>query len=293
MSDTTKLRRKDVKKEVKRIQKLPPQLQEEQFEALHKRVSDEIELTCSRIDNEQHSAGIKRKEGRRLLYCVMAFPKDYRISIYKKWDKAFREVYGIALKPDHVKKEVKRIKELPKQAYDAEMLNLMQEIEKYIDDGKSNKSLGGSSNLIRSIEALPKKYEKVLKAKYWSVFYTNMAHVSGLPLPEHAQVQIAWKGQELSLLSGAREFTLPKGRIINMGTTIDSSGVRVGTIGGVGAIGTTVGGTKIYLSIEYEKEGKTKHIVAYSTQVRATTNIVNYFCGVKKLEGVELITQEL
>lgn len=278
-----KLFRKDVKKEVKRIKKLLHQNRDAKYKALHKRVSDEIELTCARIDNDQHSMGKKRKEARRLLYCVTAFPKDYRKSIYKIWDKAFSEVFGIALKPAYVKKEVKRIKKLPKQEYQAEMLKLMQEIEKYIDDKKTMNSAGGCSNIMRSIEAMPKVYKKVLKAKYWSIFYTNMAHVSGLPLPERAQVQVAWEGHVLMIISGAKLFTLPIDRIINMGATSDSYGFRVGVIGGI----------KMYLTIEYKKEGKTKHIVVYSTAFRATANIIKYFWGVKNLKGIEFVKQEL
>ena len=89
MSDTNKLHAIDVKNEVKRIKKLPPEQREEQYKALHKRVSDEIDLTCERLNKGQPYMGV---EQRRLLYCVLAFPKEYRNSIYEIYEKAFSKV---------------------------------------------------------------------------------------------------------------------------------------------------------------------------------------------------------
>lgn len=281
MSDTTKLRRKDVKKEVKRIQKLPPQLQEEQFEALNKRVSDEIELTCSRIDNEQHSAGEKRKESRRLLYCVMGFPKDYRKTIYKKWKNTFTKAYGAELNIYYVKREVQRIRLLSKHDYESEMLRLMQEIEAEIGSEETMNNFGGRAAFYRFIESLPLEYEKMLKSKYWNAFYLNMVHVSGLPIPDHADVKIALQEHQLNIISGLKEFALPIDRIINMGATIDYG----------------YHSTKEYLTIEYEKEGETKHIVTYSNLIGFAAkefgaDMVKYFREVKKLDD-EVIRQEL
>ena len=67
MSNTTKLKRKDVKKEVKRIKKLPEYERDRQMKALHKRVNDEIESTCARLNNYPYMG----EEQRRLLSCVM------------------------------------------------------------------------------------------------------------------------------------------------------------------------------------------------------------------------------
>lgn len=281
MSDAKKLQRKDIKNEVKRIKKLPPEQREEQFEALYKRVSDEIESTSKRIDIEQLSVGEKRKEARRLLYCVMAFTKDYRKSIYKKWKKTFTKAYGAELNLYYVNREVQRIRLLPKHEYESEMLRLTQEIEEHIDCEKTMKNFGGRATFYRFIESLPLEYEKTLKAKYWNAFYLNMVHVSGLPLPEHAEVKIALQEHQLSIISGPREFALPINRIINMGTTVDYGYYQ----------------TKEYLTIEYEKEGETKHIVAYSHLIGFAAkefgaDMVKYFRDIKKLDGV-VIKQEL
>ena len=52
--------------------------------------------------------GEKRKESRRLLYCVMAIPKDYRKSVYEIWDKAFGKVLLVLSKdPDEVSNKEK------------------------------------------------------------------------------------------------------------------------------------------------------------------------------------------
>ena len=102
MSDTALLKRNDVKNEIKRIKRLPSEQRDEQFKALHKRVTDEMDSICARIDNDQHSLGEKQKEVRRLLYCVLVFPKEYRKTIFKKWEKFSGDML-ISMSPDEVK----------------------------------------------------------------------------------------------------------------------------------------------------------------------------------------------
>ncbi len=213
MSDTTQLKREDVKNEVKRIKKLPPKQREEQFQVFLKRVSDDIESTCVRIDNDQHSAGIKRKEGRRLLYCVMAFPKDYRKSVYEIWDKAFGKVLQTK-DPNEV-----------------------------------------SNN------------DKV-----------NAAHISGLPLPEQAEVDIWWQDKKLLLASAATEFSLPVERVMGMGITKDTSAYWAS-------------GDKTYLTIEYKKEDDIKSIVIRARWKTDFNHLIRYF---DKIKGTrEINKQEL
>ncbi len=279
MSDT-QLHAKDVKNDIKRINMLPPEQREEQLQALLKRVSGEIESTYARIENVQKSAGERRKEVRRLLYCVMAFPKGYRRLIYKEWEETFTEPNGVKLFPYNIEKEVQSLKRLPKHEYEAEMLKLMQDIAEHIDSEISMVSFGGRTKFLRLLETLPLEYGKILKERYWSAFYANMVHVSGLPLPEHAEVKITWQGHELSIISGTKEFVLPIDRIINMGATVDYGYHQ----------------TKEYLTIEYEKEGETKNIVIYSDLLGAAAEkfaaeIVKYFDQIKGTR--EMNKQEL
>lgn len=202
MTETTKLRSKDVKKEVKRINKLPEYERERQIEALHKKINDEIVSTCARIDNDKHNMGEKRKESRRLLYCLMAFPKQYRRPLYDIWDRAFGKVL-LTKNPD-----------------------------------ESN-------------------FKKV-----------KTAHVSGLPLPEQAEVNVWWQGDKLIFASAATEFSLPIERVMGMGITKEESAYAVS-------------GDKTYLTIEFKKEDEIKYIVVRATWRLEFNHLIEYFDQVK------------
>lgn len=202
MADATKLTRKDVKKEVKRIKKLPEYEQDRQIEALHKKINDEIVSTCARIDNDKHSMGEKRKESRRLLYCLMAFPKQYRRPLYDIWDRAFGKVL-LTKNPD-----------------------------------ESN-------------------FKKV-----------KTAHVSGLPLPEQAEVNVWWQEYKLILASAATEFSLPVERVMGMGLTKELSAYAIS-------------GDKTYLTIEYKKESEIKCIVVRVTWKLEVSRLIDYYNEVK------------
>ena len=214
MSDT-QLHAKDVKIEIKRIKMLPPERQEEQFQALLKRVSGEIESTCARIDNDRYDMGEKRNESRRLLYCVIAIPKDYRKSVYEIWNKDFGKVLQVLSKnPDEV--------------------NNMEKVK--------------------------------------------TAHVSGLPLPEHAKVVVWWQNNELIFASSAAEFTLPVERVMGMGTTSQMTA-------------DALGGHNTYFTIEYKKEDEIKAIVVRVTYKVLVSRLINYFNEIKGTRGI--IKQEL
>lgn len=211
MSDTTKLTRKDVKKEVKRINKLPEYELDRQMKELHKKVSVEIESTCAKIDNNQYSFVEKARESRRLLYCVMAIPKDYRKSIYELWDKAFGKVLK---NPDNI-------------------------------------------NYITK---------------------TKTAHVSGLPLPEQAEVNVWWQNDKLMFATEATEFSLPIERVMGMGTTGEVTAAAIG-------------GQKTYLTIEYRKENEIKHIVVkaiYSLGIREIKKHYDQIKGTREANRQEL-----
>jgi|GEM_PF-3537106 len=210
MTNTNPLRRKYVKKEVKRIKKLPEYERKRQMDALSKRVCDEIESTCARIDNDQHGMGERRKEARRLLYCVMAFPKDYRKSIYKIWDKAFHTVLVV---------------HYPDKVNNTEKVNSTEKIK--------------------------------------------TAHVSGLPLPEQAEVYVWWQKDKLIFATEATEFSLPAERVMGMGTTGE-------------VVAATLGGQKTYFSIEYKKENEIKHIVVRVTYRIEVRVIIDYFNQIKR-----------
>lgn len=213
MTDTNPLRRKYVKKEVKRIKKLPEYERERQMKALYRKVSDEIDSTCARIDNDQHSMGEKRKEVRRLLYCVLVLPKEYRRTTFKKW----KNFSGKVLLP------------------------------KYTDE---------VNNIVK----------------------TKTAHVSGLPLPEQAEVDVWWQDDKLIFASTATEFSLPVERVMGMGTTKEISAYAVS-------------GDKTYLTIEYIKEDKIKCIVVRATWKLQVSHLIEYFDQIKGTK--ERIKQEL
>ena len=213
MTDTNPLRRKYVKKEVKRIKKLPEYERERQMKALYRKVSDEINTTSASVNNDQHSLWEKAKEARRLLYCVLVLPKDYRKSIYNIWDKAF-----------------------------------------------TSKVKYTSTN----------KVEHIVK--------TKTAHVSGLPLPEQAEVDVWWQDDKLILASTATEFSLPVERVMGMGTTSEVTAA-------------SYYGWKIYLTIEYKKEDKKKYIVVRAGSESDFYYLINYFDRIKGTR--EMNKQEL
>lgn len=223
MSDTKKLIRKDVKKEVKRIKKLPEYERDRQMKTLRKRVIDEIESTSARV-NIYNRFWEKGREAWRLLFCVKVLPKVYRKSIYKIWNKAF----GKVLSP------------------------------KYND----------------KVEYAEKTFTN--KVEYTAKIKT--AHVSGLPLPEQAEVYVWWQKDELIFATEATEFSLPAERVMGMGTTGE-------------VVAAALGGQKTYFTLEYKKENEIKHIVVRVTYKFEVNHLIKYFDqikGARKINKKEL-----
>ncbi len=195
MTSISQLKRKDIKNEVKRIQKLPKYEQKRQMNALCKKVIDDIETTGTRV-KIYNRFWDKKKEAMKLLSCVKVLPEDYRKFVYITWDNAF--------------------------------------------NNKVNKTVNNVEH----------------------IFKTKTAHVSGLPLPKQAEVNIWWQGDMLMFASASTDFSLPIERIMGLGTT---------------CLGRDHLSISYYLTIEYKKEGEIKCIVVRVTWKHTFDDLIKYF----------------
>jgi len=213
------------------------------------------------------------------------------------------------LQPKDVKNEVKRIKKLPKEEQEAQMNALHDkikaEIDEYYDKIDTMDKFEQSSEenrLTNCISVLRWKWEKPLwdyrfeKKTEWknSVAFkeqksqnvsqymmkkANTAHVSGLPLPEQAEVDIWWQEDKLIFASAATEFSLPVERVMGMGITMKNTG---------GALGS---GTWTHLTIEYKKEEEMKYIVVRVRSDYEVSHLIKYLDHIKGTR--EMNKQEL
>lgn len=173
---------------------------------------------------------------------------------------------AIKLQAVEVKTEIKRIKKLPKDEREKQMDALHDRIKAEIDayyDEISTMALSEQNSeylrVYRCVTAHKLKWELELlyylsgKRKEWEceqdtnknesrnvIKKVKTAHVSGLPLPEQAEVHIWWKDDKLIFASAANEFSLPVERVMGMGTTRESTS-------------SNFSGLKTYLTIEYKK----------------------------------------
>lgn len=206
----------------------------------------------------------------------------------------------IKLQAIDVKNEVKRIKKLPEEEQEAQMAVLQARIKTEIDthhgkmDTMTLSELKSEEiRLTKCISVLRWKWEKPLweyrhdKNKERSerleilacekgtsvnancyVKKANTAHVSGLPLPEQAEVDVWWQNDKLIFASAATEFSLPLERVMGMGITMQNTG---------GALGS---GTWTYLTIEYKKE-EMKYIVVRVRSDYEVSHLIKYFDQIK------------
>ena len=208
-----------------------------------------------------------------------------------------------------VKNEVKRIKKLPKEEQEGQMDflhdKIKAEIDAYYDKIDTMDKSEQNSEYIRlskCISVLQWKWEKPLreysydKNKEWRkraegkkdtninasqyiMKKANTAHVSGLPLPEQAEVDIWWQEDKLIFASAATEFSLPVERVMGMGITMKNTG---------GALGS---GTWTYLTIEYKKEEEMKYIVVRVRSDYEVSHLIKYLDHIKGTR--EMNKQEL
>ena len=205
-----------------------------------------------------------------------------------------------------VKNEVKRIKKLPKDEQEGQMHvlynTLKLDIDNYYDIINSLDKSEQREEYNRITKALRQlkwkwrwrmaKYVGV-KAAAWKSSdefiekdgidmnahkKTKTAHVSGLPLPEQAEVDVWWQDTNLIFASASTEFSLPVERVMGMGTTKEMSAYAVKA-------------DKTYLTIEYKKEDEIKYIVVRVSWILEVTPLINYFDQIKGLK--ERIKQEL
>lgn len=308
MSDAIKLQAVEVKNEVKRIKKLPKEEREKQMDALHDRIKIEIDDYFDKLGaislEEQNS------EYLRIHWCVSAHKWKWETQLWDYIDGKRNEQSQCGenkkLEVEDVENEVERIKELPKIEQEFQMNGLLNkiriEIDNYyylIDTMTESEQSSEISRISRCISAHLEREAQLLKylddkKSEWSksaeskhinknesrrtIKKVNTAHVSGLPLPEQAEVNIWWQGDKLIFASAATEFSLPVERVMGMGTTEEVTAA-------------SCFGTKVYLTIEYKKEDEIKHIVVYAKWEKDFYNIIKYF---NKIKGTwEINRQEL
>ena len=199
----------------------------------------------------------------------------------------------IKLKRRDVANEVKRIENLPEAERGTQMKALQNRVSYKIETTIAKINSGHHSiwmkrkevrRLVDCASALPKEYRKSIYDIWGKTFdrvlapknadmaertvKRKTAHVSGLPLPKQAEVNVWWHEKTLMLQSAATQFSLPAERIIGLGTTTEVTAA-------------SLYGAKTYLTIEYEKEGEIKYIVVNATWRTDFHHIINYFNRIK------------
>lgn len=303
------LQAEDVANEVKRIEKLSAEEREAQMEALSAKIRIEIDNyyyllnTMTLIEQDG--------EYTRLSRCISAH-SQWEVKLWDYFNAQKSEKNIIAkiktgkLRAKDVKNEVRRIEILPLDQQQAQMEALCDRIKTEIDmhyDEIDTMTLSEQSNgntrLVRCISALKWKWEKQLwayesaKRSEWrermSEDYTDLyarhyvdktktAHISGLPLPKQAEVDIWWQEDRLILQSQAMEFSLPVERILGLGMTKEVSPYY-----------STA--DKTYFTIEYKKEDEIKSIVVRAMWRLQFNHLIKYFDQIKGTR--EMHKQEL
>lgn len=308
MSDALKLQAVEVKNEVKRIKKLPKQEREKQMDALHDRIKIEIDDYFDKLGTitleEQNS------EYLRIYRCITAHKLKWELDLTyylsskrKEWNKTAENK---KLQAEDVENEVERIMGLPEEEQEGQMNALFNririEIDNYyylLDTMTTSEQSSEISRISKCISAHSKREALLLeyldaKKSEWSksaeskkgtnqnvrhyINKVNTAHVSGLPLPEQAEVNIWWQDDKLIFASAATEFSLPVERVMGMGTTREWTAA-------------TYAGRKVYLTIEYKKEDVTKYIVVCVDWLAEFNHLIKYFDEIKGTR--EMNKQEL
>lgn len=214
MSDTRKLQAVDVKKEVKRIKKLPKDEQEGQMDILYNKlkldVDNHYDIVSSLDESEMNEEYIRIKKALRQL----------------KWKWRWEMAKYVTKKSN-------------------EWISSDEFVDKYGIDVNAHKKV-------------------------------KVAHVSGLPVPEKAEVAVWWKDKELYLQTSATRFSLPVERVLGMGTTSERTA-------------DTIDGHNTYLTIEYKKEDEVKSIVVRVTYKAMVSGIIRHF---NKTKGSRTIQEQ-
>lgn len=308
MSDALKLQAVEVKNEVKRIKKLPKQEREKQMDALHDRIKQEIDIYYDEIDTMNLSE--QNSEYLRIYRCITAHRLKWELDLTyylsgkrKEWNKS---VESKKLQAEDVENEVVRIKELPEEEQEGQinalfnkirieiddyyyLLDTMTESEHSIEYARISRCISAHSKrealLLEYLDAKKSEWSKSAESKKGSnqnarhyINKVNTAHISGLPLPEQAEVNIWWQDDKLIFASAATEFSLPVERVMGMGTTGKWTA-------------DTLASQKTYLTIEYIKEGTIKYIVV---RVKFKIDVINLIKFYDKMKGTrEKFKQEL
>lgn len=307
--ENKKLQAEDVENEVKRIEKLSAEEREAQMEALSAKIRIEIDnyyyllntMTLSEQDGEYT----------RLSRCISAH-SQWEVKLWDYFNAQKSEKNIIAkiktgkLRAKDVKNEVRRIEILPPDQQEVQMDALCNRIKteidthyEQIDTMTLDEQSSGNTRLTWCISALKGKWEKQLRAyesgkksEWWEkksgdsngsyakhyVDKTNTAHISGLPLPKQAEVDIWWQEDKLIFQSRATEFSLPVERVLGMGMTKEVSPYWQK-------------GDKTYLTIEYKKEDEIKSIVVRAMWRLQFNHLIKYFDQIKGTR--EMNKQEL
>jgi hypothetical protein len=204
-----------------------------------------------------------------------------------------------------IKNEVKRIKKLPKEEQEAQMDILHDKIKTEIDayyDKMDTMTLSEKKSedirLTKCISVFRWKWEKTLweyrhdknkerseilrrekdiniNASRYTMKKANTAHVSGLPLPEQAEVDIWWQEDRLIFASASTEFSLPVERVTGIGTTREYVGSDFGN------------NPRTYLTIEYKKEDEMKYIVVRVNLKFEVEPLIRYFDQIKGTREIQ------
>lgn len=303
------LQAEDIANEVKRIEKLPTEEREAQMEALSEKIKIEIDNYYYLLNTMTLSE--QDREYTRLSRCISAHSQwegklwDY-FNAKKNKKNIIAKIQTGKLRAKDVKIEVRRIEILPLDQQEAQMEALCDRIKTEIDTHYDeidtmtlSEQSSGNTRLVRCISALKGKWEKQLRAyesgkksEWWEkksgdsnglyarhyVDKTKTAHISGLPLPKQAEVDIWWQEDRLTLQSQAMEFSLPVERILGMGMTKEVSPYY-----------STA--DKTYFTIEYKKEDEIKSIVVRAMWRLQFNHLIKYFDQIKGTR--EMNKQEL
>lgn len=236
----------------------------------------------------------------RIHWCVSAHKWKWETQLWDYIDAKRSEqsecVESKNLQAQDVENEVKRIEKLPKEEQEEQMDALFDKIRIEIDDYyylldtmTTSEQSSEYARISRCISAHSKREAQLLeylnaKKSEWSksaeskhinknescrtIKKVNTAHVSGLPLPKQAEVNIWWQDDKLIFASASTEFSLPVERVMGMGATGESTS-------------RSLSGLKTYLTIEYKKEEEIKHIVIRVNFKLEVSHLIKHFDEIK------------